>query len=509
MSYICSILGDGSLQYQKKFDPQFVKALPEKTFREILNHFKTEHGACVMLEKLQENQVNTAFFRTDKDRLVKIIFSLNEREDIITGLWLKGEVSSRVDLEKFSDYLCKQIKRNPRLNYEIMFHSSFRNAIQEVQVRQILSGLYQEFGTCQSYTLETSDGVDGDIKTIHSSDKKLSFIMNLAREDGMLKIAGLRYTGPVTKAITFKNRSELYSHIKKISGEFSLYFEDLNGQGLIAHNENKEQALGSVFKLYVLATLLDQIKHGKTSWEKTIKIEEKSKSLPSGNMQNLANGTKVTLKKLAENMISISDNTATDHLIHFLGAQAIEDFIQKEKLISNKQKNIPFLTTLEMFKTRAYFSEQDVARYNFASRDSRVKMLNQLPYKSRADLLKRLSNWQEPRYLKDIEWFATAREVCDAISWISMNTDLQIPHILSRNTPFLELKKSSNLSYVGYKGGSEPGVLAMTYWLKDKKGNEYCLYVGVNDEEKAIDESFFFTSVQGILDYIQSNELKN
>lgn len=132
-----------------------------------------------------------------------------------------------------------------------------------------------------------------------------------------------------------------------------------------------------------------------------------------------------------------------------------------------------------MFKTRAYFSEQDVVRYNFANRDSRVKMLNQLPYKNRVDLFKVLSNWQEPRYLKDIEWFATSREVCDAISWISMNTDSQIPHILSRNTPFVELKKSSNLSYVG-----------------------------VNDEEKAIDEASFFSSVQGILDYIQKSELK-
>lgn len=507
--YVCTLLQDQTFSYDERFDPDFRKALPEAKFKHLLGQFKKEHGKCVRLERLiEDGQSSSAFYRTDKDRLVKIFLNTNADHQVITGLWFKGEVSAQQDLERFSQFLCRSIKSKPKLNYEEMFHSTFRDVIRSEQLIQILAGLHKEFGDCREAVLTTSDGVDGDIKTIHAKDKQLSFLMNLTRENGVLKISGLRYTGPVAKAVSFKSERELYQHVKSIPGEFSLFFEDLNGGTLLSHQEDKLHALGSVFKLYVLGALMDQVKMGKAKWSTKIKIQERHKSLPSGNMQNLKANTLVSLYDLAKNMISISDNTATDHLIAFVGAKNIEEFMAKEKLNSALKKNTPFLTTFEMFKTRAFFSEQDVARYNYANRESRYKLIAALGNPARASVLKKLEGWDKPRNIKDIEWFATPREICTVISWISLNADEEALKILSVNTPFIDLKKEHKLSYVGYKGGSEPGVLEMAYWLKDQQQNEYCLYLGVNDIVKIVDEAAFFATTQGVIEYIHKNLIK-
>ena len=68
----------------------------------------------------------------------------------------------------------------------------------------------------------------------------------------------------------------------------------------------------------VLAEVAREIASGRRSWNDTLAIRDEWKSLPSGTMQNLPEGTEVTLREAAEAMISISDNTATDHLVHFV-----------------------------------------------------------------------------------------------------------------------------------------------------------------------------------------------
>ena len=45
--------------------------------------------------------------------------------------------------------------------------------------------------------------------------------------------------------------------------------------------------------------------------------------------------------------------------------------------------------------------------------------------------------------------------------------------------------------YVGYKGGSETGVMNMTYLLQSKKGDWYVVSGGWNNDQAAVNEGQF------------------
>jgi len=61
--------------------------------------------------------------------------------------------------------------------------------------------------------------------------------------------------------------------------------------------------------LNVAATVGD----GTISWDTPVTIDDALDSLPSGDTQDLEPGAERTVRELAEVMISVSDNTATDH----------------------------------------------------------------------------------------------------------------------------------------------------------------------------------------------------
>ncbi len=100
-------------------------------------------------------------------------------------------------------------------------------------------------------------------------------------------------------------------------------------------------AVGSTFKLLVLNTYEDAIKKGELKRETIVSLKEKNRSLPTGVLQNLPDGTPVNLELLAQLMIQISDNTATDSLIEVL---------KKPRIEALSPRNIPILTTRELFQ---------------------------------------------------------------------------------------------------------------------------------------------------------------
>ena len=46
-----------------------------------------------------------------------------------------------------------------------------------------------------------------------------------------------------------------------------------------------------------------------------------------------------------------------------------------------------------------------------------------------------------------------------------------------------------NWSYVGYKGGSEPGVLNLTWLLTDKAGRDHALVLSWNNPDATLDQT--------------------
>jgi hypothetical protein len=111
---------------------------------------------------------------------------------------------------------------------------------------------------------------------------------------------------------------------------------------------DRPRPLGSAFKLYVLGALGHAIADHHARWNERLRIRNAWKSLPSGVLQNAPAATALTLREFADLMISISDNTAADHLLHHLGRPAVERELGR---LGNQHAglDIPFPTTRELF----------------------------------------------------------------------------------------------------------------------------------------------------------------
>ncbi len=240
-----------------------------------------------------------------------------------------------------------------------------------------------------------------------------------------------------------------------------------NGEELAALNPDEPLAVGSTFKLAVLAALQQQIESGDRTWDEGVKLRPEWKSLPSGILQDWPDGTVLTLETLATLMISISDNTATDALIHLVGRNAIETF---------SPRNTPFLTTREAFALKNPENAPLLQRYRDGDEAERRALLPQL---EAAPLTPATPFGDDPVAL-DVEWFFTTRELCELMVAVQ---DLPL---MSVNPG---VANPADWAQVIYKGGSEPGVLNLTNGLRDAAGNQFCVSATWNNAEEPLDET--------------------
>ena len=248
-------------------------------------------------------------------------------------------------------------------------------------------------------------------------------------------------------------------------------------------NGDVQRPLGSAFKLYVLGALGKAVAEHRASWTENLAIRDDWKSLRSGVLQDEPAGTELPLAEYADKMISLSDNTATDHLIHRLG----RDAVQRQLFAFGNQRpeaNIPFLTTKAMFELKATQYPARADAYLALPRQLRpaaVAGLERLP-------LTGLTGWQQPEKIDQIEWFGSPSDICRAFSGLSKENQPEIDHALSISDAGLGLDKA-RFPAVWYKGGSEPGVLTMNYLARTADGRTLTTSVMVSDPAHALDEN--------------------
>ncbi len=167
-----------------------------------------------------------------------------------------------------------------------------------------------------------------------------------------------------------------------------------DGKTLASEKEADPLAVGSSFKLAVLVELRNRIeKQKKLSWDHVVTLNQKLKSLPSGMTQEWPDHSAVTVQTLAALMISISDNTATDAVIHLLGRGSLAHY--------GASPFRPFLTTAETFRLKAKGNEALLDRFRTATPGQREKMLDEV-----AKLpLPRAEDYPKGVTALDVEWF--------------------------------------------------------------------------------------------------------
>lgn len=262
---------------------------------------------------------------------------------------------------------------------------------------------------------------------------------------------------------------------------------------------NEPAPLGSVFKLYVLAALGEAVSSGAIAWDDTFPIQEGLKSIPTGELQNREPGTEVTVLEAAQLMISISDNTATDHLIDLLGRESVEA-IQSQYGSSTPELNKPFLTTRE-FAALKVGPASGLRNPQWIEGDEaeRRAILEQISDITPADIP--VQEWVDPIDPDSVEWFTSPEDLCQlALHLVDLSGAVpEISQILEVN-PGVPAE-SGTWDGIWFKGGSEPGLLAV-WWVTEADGGVFVTAGSLVNPEETFDTDLavlLFASVRDLL----------
>ncbi|GAA4911879.1 hypothetical protein GCM10023334_011090 [Nonomuraea thailandensis] len=229
----------------------------------------------------------------------------------------------------------------------------------------------------------------------------------------------------------------------------------------------ERRPLGSMIKLYVLGAVAERVKSGALRWDTRLTITPELKSLPSGVLQDRPDGSRVTVLEAARLMISISDNTATDLLIHKVGRKAVERTMREWGV--RDARNVPLLTTRELFALKGAEYPRHAERY-LALNDARQraylkKVVAGVP-------LSKIQAWTQPRELDSLEWFASPNEICRAYAGLVKLGDPRIGEVMSINDAGIGLDRAKWPTR-WFKGGSEPGVSDLSFLARTAEGKTY------------------------------------
>ncbi|MDT9592901.1 serine hydrolase [Nocardioides zeae] len=230
---------------------------------------------------------------------------------------------------------------------------------------------------------------------------------------------------------------------------------------------------GSVFKLVVLNALVEAVADGDLAWDDELTVTDEVRSLPSGELQDRPDGTVVTVEEAALGMISISDNTATDLLMAALG-----DRVDAWATEHGLDDLVPVPTTRQLFRL-GWGAPEQRAQWSAADAEERRAILDALPGLEGLDP----ATVTTPGWTDGVEYFLTPAQACGLHVALheagSTPAGAPLARILTTN-PGLEPPAGADA--VAFKGGSSPGVVALTFLVSSGDTTRY-LGVQVWDDE--------------------------
>ncbi len=277
------------------------------------------------------------------------------------------------------------------------------------------------------------------------------------------------------ESLTVSSFDDTLKSFAKLPGKVSVaVIED--GKPIATLPSDAALGVGSAFKLAIMAALTDQFAMGKHRLDEVVPLRAEWKSLPSGVLQNWPDGTPLTIATIANEMISISDNTAADALLSIVGRENAEKFAPRNK---------PFLSTREMFVLKAKSNTALLARFRAANEADRRAMLAEIDRQPFPDA----SQFGGAPVALDVEWFFTADELCSLIGKVANSPAMRINPGLA---------KPEQWRQIAFKGGSEGGVLNLTTALTGKNGKHSCVAATWNNDA-VLNEGQFFKLYSSLL----------
>ena len=346
---------------------------------------------------------------------------------------------------------------NGAIAFADYFDPSFQAALPEAQFKTMTAGLVAQYG--KPIAVEKAVSNDG-----HSGSLSLRFEKGVAAvlldvgSGADARVIGLRLTGFEMADDSFEKVAAEITALPGTSGFLVAQLDGNTVRSLAAANADRQFAVGSTFKLYILDELAAQVAAKKRRWSDVVPLSHLSFS--SAGTANWPKDTKVTLQSLANWMISVSDNSATDTLIHLLGRDTIEARMRAAGH-SAPSRNVPFLTTVEAFALKgnnfesertAFITGDDAAqRKLIESNQSRLILAN----------VDGVSFAGGPRYIDSLEWFASPNDVARLMIDLRDRNSPTAMSVMAIN-PGVNPGATKDWAWLGYKGGSELGVISMS-----------------------------------------------
>ena len=343
------------------------------------------------------------------------------------------------------------------------------------------------------------------------ASKTTLFVQTLAATLSLSVFAPL--TGADTPATPWSDFDKAATSIAPQASFLAADISDGNCDPVHALNAEESLGIGSSFKLYILAELGKQIGEGRFRsnlpydkalgpWEQPVAIESRFKSIPGGPLLFVPDGTIFTVRYLAEQMIQRSDNTATDHLLFLVGRENVE---QRMKLMGHHDPgiNTPLFATREFAVMKLLDTDEQIDAYFSASTDERRNILqNETRH---FDALRDVAEEQVvPVRIDNMEWFANRFDMCKTLVGLY---DLGQQPATRAVTEILTLADQLGIDrekfpYVGFKGGSEIGVLAGNWLLVRNDGRRFTMTMAFNDPDAALDQGAIVESLNTAVDIL-------
>lgn len=364
-----------------------------------------------------------------------------------------------------------------------LFTARFLESVSWPAMRKLLAKTHSENGPLLRVEEDQKvSALSGKFRFVFENRKAMPVSLELAGAPP--QIAGLWF-GPAVPLEDSLDR--IVGELRSLPGRTSLCVMELGERPrtVVEHEAGKALAIGSAFKLFILGALVEAVGLGHLRWDQTVALRDDWTSLPSGVLQDWPVGTPVTLATLAGEMISISDNTATDHLLFHLGRERVERMLVPMG-VEKPAGMIPCLSTQEMFQLKRLGGEKQSRAYARAKAEGRRALLERLDRVPRRDV----SLDESPRFVDRIEWFASTSDLCRAVDWLRRRTDAGAPALarkLLAIRPGLPCDKEA-WRYVGYKGGSEAGVLSLTWLLERADRRWFAVSASWNDAGKVLED---------------------
>lgn len=367
---------------------------------------------------------------------------------------------------------------------KLFFSPAFLASIAPAEMAATMARLKASFGAARSIERVEASSATAGIVFVGFERAVVRLQMAVAPQPPHL-VEALLVVGAESTAADV---AAVFGEMVGLPGEVSLAAARLEETGpvqFLTQKADRPLAVGSAFKLFVLAELVRSVKAGERRWSDVVPLG--APSLPSGLVQDWPKGSPITLHSLAALMISRSDNSATDTLLGLLGRDRVERLLP-ELGVRAPERNRPFLSTRDAFVLKLG-DPALLGRWKAADESGRRALLQQLE-RIEASTLDPSRLGGRPAQIATVEWFASPADLVRTLDWIRRSGDRTALALLGIN-PGLGRSLANEFDYFGFKGGSEAGVLNLSFLLKTRSGRWIALSATWNDEKAALDEARF------------------